>query len=149
VPVEAPPVVHVGPLNDAERGWIIEHLDRLHAAGVDERDVRQLGHHFDDLLARWLAVPEPQRSDPNPDINLIGLGVGAHLIGRTGLQWAVVSDDTGTEIALYGQPGDILIYPTNAVAKRWITHEIGFLPDFAERTAQSIARIQAAHRTNS
>jgi hypothetical protein len=38
-------------------------------------------------------VPESQRPDPNPDINLIGLGVGAHLIGRTGLEWAEASDD--------------------------------------------------------
>jgi hypothetical protein len=53
----------------------------------------------------------------------------------------VVTDAAGTEIALYGQPGDILIYPTNAVAKRWVTHEIGFLPDFADETSQAIASL--------
>jgi hypothetical protein len=141
--------VEVQPVNDAERGWINEHLDLLRAVGIGVRDARQLGAHFDALLSRWLAVPDPRRPDPNPDINLIGLGLGAHLAARTGLEWAVVSDGTGTEIALHGQPGNILIYPTNAVAKRWIEQEIGFLPDFADRTVQAVAHIQTAHRIDS
>jgi hypothetical protein len=144
-PLAAAPDVHVEPLNDAERGWIAEHLDRLHAAGVDVGDARQLGAYYDTLLTRWLAVPDSQRTDPNAEINLIGLGLGAHLVDRTGLEWAVVTDTDGanSEIALYGQPGDILIYPTNAVAQRWVAYEIGFLPDFADGTSQAIARIQA------
>ena len=144
-PVTATPDVHVEALNDAERGWITQHPDRPHAAGVDAGDARHLGAYYDTLLTRWLAVPDSQRTDPNPDINLIGLGLGAHLVDRTGIQWAVASDGTGTEIALHGQPGDILIYPTNAVAKRWVAHKIGSLPDFADATSQAITRIQAAH----
>ncbi|WP_203904371.1 DUF3806 domain-containing protein [Virgisporangium aliadipatigenens] len=136
-------------MNDVERGWITEHLDHLLAVGVDVRDAEQLGAHYDTLLARWLGTPDRLRRDPNPDVNLIGLGLGAHLAGRTGLEWAVVSDEASTEIALYASLGDIMIYPTNAVAKRWVGHEIGFLPDFAEATVQTITHIQAAHRTGS
>ena len=116
---------------------------------LDVRDAEQLGAHYDTLLARWLGVPDPERPDPNPDINLIGLGLGAHLVGRTGLDWAVVSDGSASEIALYGQLGDIMIYPTNAVAKRWVAHEMGFLPNFSERTIQTVAHIQTAHRPGS
>jgi hypothetical protein len=133
--------------NDAELGWIADHLGRLAAAGVDVTDAAALGAHYDELLTGWLASPrdpnpdvkEPR--DPNPDINLIGLGLGEHLRRRTILDWAVVTDAHGTEMALHGRPGEIVIYPANAVAKRWVAQETGFLPAFVEATVAAVSRI--------
>jgi hypothetical protein len=139
------PAVNVGPVNDAERRWIDDQLNRLHTSGVDLEDPAQLGAYYDRLLSHWLSA-DNGRPDPNPDINLIGIGLGEHLRHRTGLQWAVVTDAKGAEIALHGQPGDILIYPTNAVAKRWVAHQAGFLPSFADEVVRSVEEIRSGSR---
>jgi hypothetical protein len=83
--------------------------------------------------AEWLRQPSGERDDPNVYINAIGLAFGQALVDELGLQWAVVTDDYGTEIAVHGQPGDVLVFPPNLVAKRFETGETGFLaPVFNE-----------------
>ena len=58
-----------------------------------------------------------------------------------GLAWVVATDEHGTEIAVHGEPGDVLIYPTNLVAKRWTSGEDRFIePLFAAMRADLIAR---------
>ena len=142
-PVAEVTAPNVGPVNDAEQQWIDDQLRRLRASGVDVADPAQLGAHYDRLLTRWYSLADGGRPDPNPDINLIGIGLGEHLRYRTGLDWVVVTDTDGAEIALYGQPGDILIYPTNAIAKRWVAHQAGFLPQFAEEIVRSVKEIRS------
>ena len=140
--VRAEAASQVVPVNDAEQSWIAGHLELLHASGIDVADPAALGGLYDELLTRWLSAAPGLRPDPNPNINLLGIGVGEHLRRRTGvLDGAVVVDADGAEIALHGQPGEIIIYPTNAVAKRWTAREVGFLPDFAEQTVDAVARI--------
>jgi hypothetical protein len=75
----------------------------------------------DDLDAVWSQWIERWRpgEDANPVINALGLALGNYLVDRADLSWKVVEDEYGTEIALHGQPGDILIFPTNLVAKRF------------------------------
>jgi hypothetical protein len=138
----------VGPVNDAEQQWIDDQLRRLDASGVDVADPAQLGAHYDRLLTRWSSLADGGRPDPNPDINLIGIGLGEHLRRRVGLYWAVATDAASTEIALHGQPGDILIYPTNAVAQRWIARQVGFLPGFADEVVRSVAEIRSGPASN-
>lgn len=130
------------PLNDSEQHWIEEHLQQLHASGVNIEDPTNLGRHYDVLLTHWLSTPQDLRPDPNADINLIGIGLGEYLHQWTGLSWVVAADAGSTEIALHGQPGDVLIYPTNAVAKRWVARETGFLPGFAAEILDAVAQIR-------
>jgi hypothetical protein len=142
-----PPVVRPEPLDAAEQDWIRDNLSQLTDAGVDIHDAGQIGAHYDHLLAHWLSSGDDDRSDPNPDINLIGIGLGQHFVARMGLEWGAVTDPAGTEISVHGQPGDILIYPTNAVAKRWVAQEAGFIPDFVTRAVHSIIQVRSAHRS--
>jgi hypothetical protein len=133
------------PPNEAEQQWIADYLEVLQTTGTDVADPVALSALYDQLLAHWLATPPDLRPDPNPDINLLGIGLGEHLRRRNGvLNWAVVVAAEGPEIALHGQPGDIIIYPTNAVAKRWATHDMGFLRTYAEDMSAAVARITAA-----
>ena len=55
----------------------------------------------------------------NAIINLVGVGVGQHLVTELGLEWSVVIDEYGTDLAVTGQPGNIIVTPTSLVAKRW------------------------------
>jgi hypothetical protein len=87
------PDAHIESLNQAEVQWIGDHITVLTEAGVDIRDAGALSGHYDTLLSDWLSLPEEQRPDPNPMINLIGLGLGEHLAHRTGLSWVVASDE--------------------------------------------------------
>ncbi len=127
-------------LTKAERAWIFEKLGLLHDSGVE--DIEALGAMFDEQLGAWLAVPEGQRSDPNEVINLLGVGFGEFVRRISNTRWVIAGDQHGAELALHGQPGDILMFPQNMVAKRWVAHESGALPALASATARSIEEIR-------
>ncbi len=136
----------VGPqileLNDAEHGWLAENLHELSEAGIDVRYFSSLGEYYDESLRQWTRVVEEDRADPNPVINRIGIGLGQHILEATGLHWVGVTDEYGTDIAIHGQPGNILLYPTNSVAKRWTAGEFGFIPQFVQQSIQTVTRMR-------
>ncbi|MCW2603862.1 MAG: hypothetical protein JWN61_1997 [Pseudonocardiales bacterium] len=130
------------PPNPAEQEWIADNLSRLRSDGVDIDDAASLGAHFDRAYREWAAFPSPLREDPNDAINRIGIGVGEHIRRRTGLEWAIATDEYGTELALVGQPGDVLIFPPNLVAKRWSDEGIGVLPNLIEMLLDSVTTLR-------
>jgi hypothetical protein len=123
-------------LTDAERVWIDAHLNALTAAGVN--GIAGLGGHYDLQLSEWLSRPESDRPDPNEMINRLGVGFGEYVRRASDTRWVIATDQHGTELALHGEPGNILMFPTNMVAKRWVAGEVGALPALASATARSI-----------
>jgi hypothetical protein len=103
---------------------------------------------LDEVYARWYedwVAPAPEhREDPNPYINAVGIAFGQRLVDDLGLRWAVVTDEHGTEIAVHGEPGDILVFPPNLVAKRFERGEIGFLGSVYEEIAQQVREVRGA-----
>jgi hypothetical protein len=96
-------------------------------------------------LGEWLEQPEQDREDPNPFINAIGSAFGQALVDALGLEWAVVSDEHGTEIAVHGQPGDILVFPPNLVAKRFARRATrGFSPRSTNKSNSTCSSCAAA-----
>lgn len=128
-------------LNDAERAWVAECLASLEGA---DGDIVALGAAYDEALRGWSATAEApaDRPDPNDLINRLGIGFGEHVRRQIGLTWVVASDEYGTELALHGQPGDILLYPANLVAKRWVTGETGVLPELAAALIERVTHIR-------
>src|SRR5262245_55438096 len=88
------------------------------------------------------AMIRDERTDPNPLINMVGLAFGQRLVDELGLEWAVVTDEYGTEIAVHGEPGDILVFPTNLVAKRWESGEASFLAKLYPKMRDDILRLR-------
>jgi hypothetical protein len=43
---------------------------------------------------------------------------GKHLAASLDLEWAIVTDEFGTDLALYGEPGAVTFFPANMIAKR-------------------------------
>ena len=131
----------IEPPNAGEVEWV-----RANAYTGDEQaalpDLALLDEIFESWLAEWLEQPESEREDPNPYINAIGMAFGQRLVDELGLEWAVVSDERGVEIAVHGQPGDILVFPPNLVAKRFETGETGFLAPTYEAIAQEIRHLR-------
>ena len=92
---------------------------------------------LDEVYAAWRTgwdqAPSAERDDPNPYVNAFGVAFGQTLADGLGFEWAVVTDDYGTEIAVQRQPGDVLVFPPNLVGKRFETGETGFfVPVYAE-----------------
>ena len=135
----------VDELNQAERAWIANLLAELQADGVEiERDA--LSQYFAQRRAGWFATRRRKRPDPNPIINRTGAGLGEWLVQNLGLRWVVVTDEHGTEMAVHGDVGDIVLFPMNAVGKRWVDDDRASLAAFIDEAARSVQGVRAAQQ---
>lgn len=55
---------------------------------------------------------------------------------------AAATDEHGTDLALHGQPGDVLIHPTNATAKRVVADEAGFFTPLLTAMRSSVEELR-------
>jgi hypothetical protein len=118
-------------LSDAERSWVAQQiaaaaaLARVHV-GRDEPlpSLETLGATF----SAWSNSPGDQRHDANSVVLALGAAFGQHLVDGLGLRWVIVSDEHGTDLAVHGQPGDMLMFPISSTAKRCETGDFGFFP---------------------
>lgn len=94
------------------------------------------------VVAGWLDGDDT-RLDINTIINSVGITFGCHLAQATGLTWVIATDEFGTDLALHGQPGHILLYPANAVGKRILEGEHSFLAHLLEAMADAIEQRKA------
>jgi hypothetical protein len=99
---------------------------------------------LDAAWAAWLAQWRSGEEDPNPAVNMFGLALGQYLVDHLGLSWKVVQDQHGTEIAVHGQPGDILVFPPNLVAKRLESRTTGFFVPVSAGIEEQVANVRAA-----
>ncbi len=111
-------------LNEAEIRWLDQNLARL-----CEFSKKPAGHRFtmaelDVAYRDWYEWRGDK--DPNPMINAFGTAFGQRLVEDLSMTWAVVTDEHGTDMAVCGQPGDVLVFPPNLVAKRFVANELGF-----------------------
>ena len=132
----------IEPPNDAERKWIAENVERAAAMAAKyggEAELSAAG--LDRVWVLFTKAIREQSGDPNGVINMIGLGFGHLLANATGLAWAVVTDENGTEIALHRVRGDVLVFPTNLVAKRWQSGEGEFLAKLFDAMTRDIGAL--------
>jgi hypothetical protein len=120
----------IEPLNDDEIRWRDGNLDA--AAIFAERYAGSSGDKLpslmdlDQCIRAWLADDEA-RPDINAFVNAVGVAFGAHVARDAGLIWVIATDEHGSDLALHGEPGNIVIYPANAVAKRISTGTTNFV----------------------
>ncbi len=130
--------------NAAELRWLAENLDRLRAFAR-----KPAGHRFslaelDAAYCEWIG--SRGEDDPNPMINAFGAAFGQHLVDHLAMTWSVVTDGHGTEMAVCGQPGDILVFPLNLVAKRFVAKEAGFFESLYIAMARDIEALRRKAR---
>ncbi len=135
----APPVLE--PLTTAEIDWIRTNIAGLAEQDVTLNDIDDLGRHYDELLDAWVRLDESRRPDPNQIITQIGLGFGQYVADQAKLNWTVATDEQGAEIALHRARGNVLIYPTNLVAKQWAAHELHILPALAREMIATVDQL--------
>jgi hypothetical protein len=119
----------VEPVPETELARIAAALGELEAAGVDVDDLESLGAALDASFAEWASAPEQDREPHDRIIERFALGIGEHLHRHTDLDWQVVTDAFGTDLAVAdGMRGDFVVVPLNLVAVRWLRREQGWVP---------------------
>jgi Domain of unknown function (DUF3806) len=136
--------------NESELNWIRQNIAVARALaeqyGVSSErplDANTLDGVYANRRADWDQQDDGERLDPNDVVNAIGLAFGQSLVDQHGLHWVVASDEHGTEIAVHGSKGDLLVYPTNLVGKRFESGETGFLAPIAAEVAARVAELRS------
>jgi len=132
----------IEPLTAAEEEWRDNQLEiagLLAARFGGASDV----HGLDRVVAGWFEDDE-SRVDINTLVNAVGIAMGQHVAEATGLAWAIATDEHGSDLALHGQPGDILIYPANAAAKRVTAGERRFVAELVSQFVSGVQERRAA-----
>lgn len=132
--------------NEDEIAWIAENIDtarllvnRYAPQAQGELDPSCL----DAVLAGWsVSRDSTDKIEPNALVNALGLAFGQYLVDKLGMNWAVVSDEHGTDIAVHGSAGNILVFPTSTVAKRVERNEFPFFEDLYRQMSVDIGKIR-------
>ena len=138
----------ISELNDAERAWVADNVAAarryVEDAGLPV-DVQLLDPAaLDAAWVFWLQAWPADEEDPNPVINALGMALGQYLVDRLGLDWKLVEDEYGTEVAVHGQPGDVLVFPPNLVAKRLESRTVGFFVPVAGQIERQVEELRAS-----
>jgi hypothetical protein len=133
----------IEPLTADEVEWVGSTIGALAEQDVRIGDIDDLGRHYDELLTGWLRLDESARPDPHGILDQIGLAFGQHIANHTGLEWGVANDQNGPVIALHrpGTAGQVVLYPTDMVTKRWSAQETRVLAPLARATIQAVQDI--------
>jgi len=127
--------------NAAEVHWIEDSQERLREFAKKTTGYRFTSGELDAIYRDWMSVKK-DGEDPNPMINAFGLTFGQLFVDRLKMVWSVVTDEHGTEIAVCGQPGDVLVFPPNFVAKRFVAKEVGFFSSAFAAMSRDIERLR-------
>ena len=117
------------PLSAAEIDWVAEQIV-LASRFVDPGGDGSLPSlaAIDEAWVKFLEGGMSANEGANAIVLCTGVAFGEHLVRSLGFAWFIATDDWGTDIALRARPGrgDITIFPTDYVSKRWESKETGF-----------------------
>ena len=94
-------------------------------------DLTSLGAGYDAAYRGWKDAAESDSAadDHAAIVERYAVGIGEHLDRHTDLDWQVVTDVFGTDLALTeGMRGAFVVVPHNLVAGRWMRGETGWIP---------------------
>jgi hypothetical protein len=146
----------IEPINKKEAAWIRQQLEAAtkFVAQYSPADAGQplTPAALDRAFAAWMAsiaTTSPDGNSVDPVINCVGIAFGQALVDELAFKWMIVTDEQGTDLAVHALPGrgDVLVFPTNFVAKRWERRETNFLEDTYRKIAADVERIAAEWRT--
>ena len=108
------------PLNDAEEGYLAGQLQSVAALAQlytgDDADLPAI-ETLDATWNAWQRDTEPGRMDAPGFVAAVSAALGQHLARELGLRWAIITDEVGTDLGLYGEDAELSLFPTGMVAK--------------------------------
>jgi hypothetical protein len=136
-------------LNQNEREWVHNNLTAVKGIvqstlGGEEAD--WLNPIFlDQAYKAWYSNHKRGSEDPNPLINAFGIAFGEYLIRELGFEWKLVKEKRTTEIAVYGETGNIILFPPNLVAKRYEKGIVDFFEPLFSEIKNKVVEVRQLH----
>ena len=126
--------------------WMEELRIHLRAPDVDVTSVCDLSGLFDTYCRTWHQRPAGERWDPNYVITALGVALGDVLVARGCGQpgdprWMVAAGQQTTTVAVRTDRFRRTVFPVDAVARRWITSETGWVAGFISATDTSAHQV--------
>ena len=132
--------MQTSPPSDADKQWIETQIqiavELARTYTGDSEDPPSLDR-LDATWLAWHADPDPSRIDPNTVANDLGVTFGTHLKAALGLDWAIITDEYGTDLGLFGEPLEVTFFPANMAAKRLQENA----PIFSQLQAWAVGRV--------
>jgi hypothetical protein len=132
-------------LNPGEFAWIAGKLAlAIEFAGGKADDELPTLAQLDVAFARFIESDPSANERANAVVLMLGAALGTHLVRTLGFEWVIATDDYGTDLAVVAMRGrgDITLFPSNFVAKRWERRETGFLADVPGQVSETLAEFE-------
>lgn len=121
--------------------WMEEMRQHLRAPGADLRSVGTISSLFDAYCRAWHRAPAAERWDPSYLVAALGVCLGDALVRQcSSSRWQVVDDEPRTTVAVRNDLFRRTFFPVDAVARRWLTAELGWMPAFVTSTGAQLQR---------
>ncbi|MDE9367538.1 DUF3806 domain-containing protein [Luteipulveratus sp. YIM 133132] len=134
--------IRISPLGDAERRTLHEWLNDARSWDIDPDDLGSIDRAYDGYVARVLATDPDDREDPTAVCTMIGLAMGEHIVRNSVLEWRVVTDAEGTDLALATPSEDAVLYPADPVIEAWADQRTSWISAWA---SDLIRGVREAH----
>ena len=126
--------------------WMEELRIHLRAPDVDLTTITDLSRLFDTYCAAWHQRADGERWNPDYVITALGVALGDVLVehGRAqcgGARWMVADGHDSTTVAVRNDLLRRTLFPVDAVARRWISAETGWIAAFVEATSAPRRRL--------
>jgi hypothetical protein len=122
------------PLSEAEEAWLQSRLrqgsDFVQRFDPMPTESALTLKSLDRAFANRIGSDSPDPAfTPNEVVLCVGVAFGNHLVKHLGFQWVIVTDQFGTDIGVLARPGkgDVVIVPTDFIAKRYESRETDFM----------------------
>lgn len=141
----------IASLTPAESKWVDESIalarELVNTLSPSDRDAPLEPAALDRAYRAWRRTPGDIAA--NNVINAFGAALGQMMIDRFRFDWAIVTDQYGTDLAVHGLPGtaDILVFPQNLIAKRHERGEAGFIGPLYDSMAEQFKNIGGGQLT--
>ncbi|PFG35215.1 DUF3806 domain-containing protein [Sanguibacter antarcticus] len=115
--------------------WMEELRLHLRSPGTDVTSLESVSTLFDTYCQSWHDAPEGARWNPNHVITALGICLGDILVAQSpGSHWMLAVDPRITSVAVRNDLYRGTIFPVDAVARRWIACELGWMSAFIDAT---------------
>ena len=129
-------------LNPGEVAWLADQLARAieFAGGKAGGELPTLAQ-FDAAFTSFVETDPAGNERANAIVLLLGAALGTHLVRTLGFEWVIATDEYGPDLAVVARRGrgDITLFPSNFVAKRWERRETGFLAAVPGQVSETLA----------
>lgn len=128
----------VEPVDTAARIALRQWIGKAKAVGIDVDDPGTMQDVYDAYFAKVAEQDPSEREDPTERLTTIAMAVGEYLQRTTCLQWRVVTDAQGRDLALYREIDGTVMFPIDPVAGAWQQQEAGWLAGFVTAVQESV-----------